>query len=112
MQAHHRLAIRRASFPDEAADTGGLKTPPGGAVLADHIVAVHLCNFLFIAAVALVVWWRAGHCRRLRGHRGMSGRGLGRGERFVGQVGRGRVVLDVAAYGACVLPAVDVADEP
>src|SRR5262249_33253439 len=60
VQAHHRLATRRASFPDEAADASGLKTPPGGAVLADHIVAVHLCNLLLIAAVALVVWWRDG----------------------------------------------------
>ena len=46
------------------------------------------------------------------GRRGVSGRGVRWGERFVGQVGRGRVVLDVAADGACVLPAVDVADEP
>jgi len=71
-----------------------------------------LCNLLLIAAVAVVVSWQAGHCRRLRGHRGMSGRGLRWGERFVGQVGRGRVVLDVAADGACVRPAVEVADEP
>ena len=69
-------------------------------------------NPLLIAAVAVVVSWRAGRCRRLRGYRGMSGRGLRSGERFVGQVGRGRVVLDVAADGACVRPAVDVADEP
>src|SRR5215469_13603536 len=76
------------------------------------MVAVHLFNLLLLAVVALVAWWRAGHCRGLRGHRGMSGRGLRSGERFVGQVGRGRVVLDVAADGACVRPAVDAADEP
>src|SRR5262249_40845458 len=54
VQAHHRLAARWAGFPDEAADASGRKTPPGGAVLADHIVAVHLGNLLLIAAMALV----------------------------------------------------------
>src|SRR5215472_17283191 len=42
----------------------------------------------------------------------MSGGRWRWGERFVGQVGRGRVVLDVAADGACVRPAVEVADAP
>src|SRR6266702_6884708 len=43
---------------------------------------------------------------------GMSARGLCPGQRFVGEVGRGGVVLDVAAHGARVRPAVDPADQP
>src|SRR5262249_57787457 len=106
VQAHHRLAAGRwAGFPDEAADAGGLKTPPGGAVLADHIVAVHLGNPLLIAAVAVVVSWRAGRCRRLRGYRGMSGRGLRPGGRVVGPGGGGRGVVGVAGGGAVVAAA-------
>jgi hypothetical protein len=55
VQAQHWLAAaRRASLAYETADTGGLKTPPGSAVLLDHVMAGHPPAVL-MAAVAFGV---------------------------------------------------------